>query len=97
MASLATMVTGPMFFLLWAASSTAAKTILIIQMDVSTIGLLMGLFLARMLTRRWFATFGEVIAEGSKPFNRPPVALKFGFGVALVVLIFATKILLLRS
>jgi hypothetical protein len=50
-----------------------------------------------MLTRRWFATFGEVIAEGSKPFNQPPVELKFGFGIALVVLIFATEILLLRS
>jgi hypothetical protein len=100
MASLATIATGPIVLLVWAAHPTVpVRAILLIQLLLVCVGGLMGLFAARMLKLPWFASFGEVLEKGGRPVPqdekiKPPIALLFGFGLALMALVVVSRILL---
>ena len=71
--------------------------IFLLFMFFTCVGCLMGLFAAKQMKLRWFATFGEVLEIGSKPVRqedkldpRTRLTLMAGFGLSLVALIVIT-------
>jgi len=68
MAALATIVTSPMLLLGWAANVTIPlRTMVILQLDLSCLGFLMGLFASKWMRLPWLATFGDVLDASSRP------------------------------
>jgi hypothetical protein len=80
-----------------------AALIFLLFMFPTCLGCLMGLFVAKQMKLRWFATFGEVLEINSKPLRREDkvdqrtrLILKAGFGLSLAALIAVTSFLALR-
>ena len=79
--------TWPVIFLVWAMNPNPFKDTLAILLFIASIAALMGLFAAKMVTDRWLATFGDVLAPQTKPDPNKRPALIAACAVAQVTLI----------